>query len=60
MRDVKSVEINIHVIHSKDGGEISYDRETTIQRIAAFVDDVVRTKIPADHLCSLVIGIKKE
>jgi hypothetical protein len=59
MRGVNSVEISIHIINSKEGGEISYDRDTTIQRIAAFVDDVVRKKIPADHLCSLVIGLKK-
>ena len=58
MAAVQKVEISVNIIHSKDGGKISYDRDTTIQRIAAFVDEAIRKRIPSDHLCSLVIAMK--
>ena len=59
MRGVHSVEFSITIVHSKEGGEISHDRDATIQRIATFVDEVVRKQIPEDHLCSLVLAVRK-
>lgn len=58
---IKTLTIQINIIHSKEGGEESdsYPVNYTIERIRFIFDDIIKRRIPKDHLCSLVVAESK-
>jgi hypothetical protein len=61
MSKVTMVELSIKIVSSKTGGadSDSYNRSTTIKRVQQAVLEAICEHIPADDLCSLVIGVRK-
>lgn len=56
MNEPKHFQVYTGVVFSKDGGTISYDKETTIKRALVDLEGRLRNGIPDDMLCSLITG----